>query len=100
MKYVRELNEKDRKAQLDLICEGFPWNTPEAMKARFDLLVRALRILFVSFEDETLASQIIATPYTIDFFGTPYTMAGIGFVATSEKFSAPASNRRFDERDL
>lgn len=85
MKYVRELNEKDRKAQLDLICEGFPWNTPEAMKARFDLLV-AHSNSFGSFEDETLVSQIIATPYTIDFFGTPYTMAGIGFVATSENF--------------
>lgn len=85
MKHVRELGEKDRKAQLELICEGFPWNTPEAMKERFDLLA-AHSDSFGSFEDDVLASQIISTPYTIDFYGTKYPMAGIGFVATSHSY--------------
>lgn len=85
MKHVRELGEKDRKAQLELICEGFPWNTPEAMKERFDLLA-AHSDSFGSFEDDVLASQIISTPYTIDFYGTKDPMAGIGFVATSHNY--------------
>lgn len=85
MKHVRRLGESDRKAQLELICEGFPWNTPTAMKERFDLLADHSDS-FGSFEDDVLASQIISTPYTIDFFGTKYSMAGLGFVATSQNY--------------
>lgn len=85
MKHVRQLGESDRKAQLELICEGFPWNTPTAMKDRFDLLT-GHSDSFGSFEDDVLASQIISTPYMIDFYGTKYSMAGIGFVATSQNY--------------
>lgn len=85
MKYVRQLKENDRKAQLELICEGFPWNTPSAMKERFDLLADHSDS-FGSFEGDVLASQIISTPYTINFYNTKYSMAGIGFVATSQHY--------------
>ncbi|MEY8542669.1 GNAT family N-acetyltransferase [Dubosiella newyorkensis] len=85
MKNVRELDRSDYEEQKKVICVGFPWNTKESIDARLRSLCEH-SYSFGSFEDEKLASQIIATPYTIDFHNALIPMAGIGFVATLPEF--------------
>ena len=54
-----------------------------------------------SYDDQgKLASQIMATPFAIDFHGTSYPMAGIGFVASYPEYRSQGRIDRIMRRIL
>ena len=83
--YVEWMKQAHKKF-LDLVAYAFQWELSEKNKERYRLLAEN-SWNYGSYDDQgKLASQIMATPFAIDFHGTSYPMAGIGFVASYPEY--------------
>ncbi|MGX7162282.1 GNAT family N-acetyltransferase [Enterococcus massiliensis] len=83
---VKEMGTLYTKEMLALVAYAFQWELSERNLKRFDMLTKN-SWNYGSFDDRgALASQVMATPFTVDFFGQQYKMAGIGFVASYPEY--------------
>lgn len=86
MKDIRLLDQEDYSSALALISYAFQWELTEKNISRYTLLANH-SWNYGSFDEEgNLASQIMATPFTVDLFGSIQKMMGIGFVASYPEY--------------
>ncbi|WP_122645237.1 GNAT family N-acetyltransferase [Enterococcus mediterraneensis] len=83
---VKEMGTLYTKEMLQLVSYAFQWELSERNIQRFELLTKN-SWNYGSFDEQgKLASQVMATPFSVDFFGQIYKMAGIGFVASYPEY--------------
>lgn len=100
MSDVRRMDEAGPQEVLDLVAYAFQWELSEKNKERYRLLAEN-SWNYGSYDDQgKLASQIMATPFAIDFHGTSYPMAGIGFVASYPEYRSQGRIDRIMRRIL
>lgn len=84
-KAVKRMNLSFVEDMYDLVVYAFHSEPTEERKRRFDeLTTHSLNYGF--FIDEHLTSQVMATPFQVNVYGTPYKMAGIGYVASYPEY--------------
>lgn len=81
---VRKI-QADFQQMFDLAAYAFVQNKSAEQKERFTYLAKNSEN-YGSFADEILASQIMATPFFINFWDQTFKMKGIGFVSTYPEF--------------
>jgi len=81
---VRKI-EGDFQQMFDLAAYAFGQNKSVAQVERFEYLAQHSQN-YGSFADEILASQIMATPFLVNFWEQTFKMKGIGFVSTYPEF--------------
>lgn len=79
---VKELKDAYKEEMFKLATYAFnAKNTPER-RERFQMIVKHSWNYGYFDEDGRLSSQVMATPFSVNFYGKEYLMAGIGYVAS------------------
>jgi predicted acetyltransferase len=100
MSDVRKMSEAGPQEVLDLVAYAFQWELSEKNKERYRLLAENSWNYGSYDEQGKLASQIMATPFSVDFHGISYPMAGIGFVASYPEYRSQGRIDRIMARIL
>ncbi|KAF1297171.1 hypothetical protein BAU15_06375 [Enterococcus sp. JM4C] len=85
MNKAEKLTESHIPQMLDLAAYAFNFPDPEAARERFEFLAQH-SWNYGDLDKDTLTSQVMATPFTVDFHGQEYSMAGVGFVASYPEY--------------
>ena len=79
---VKELGVAYQEAMFELATYAFNAQDTPARRERFKLIVENSWNYGFFDEEEQLTSQVMATPFSVEFYGQQYLMAGIGYVAS------------------
>lgn len=79
---VKELGVAYQEAMFELATYAFNVQDTPARRERFKLIVENSWNYGFFDEEEQLTSQVMATPFSVEFYGQQYLMAGIGYVAS------------------
>lgn len=86
MSDVKEMTLADVDQMMALVHYAFQWELSEKNRQRFQMLAEN-SWNFGSFDDKgQLASQVMATPFSVDLFGDTHLMVGVGFVASYPEY--------------
>ncbi|EPH60455.1 GNAT family N-acetyltransferase [Enterococcus casseliflavus] len=83
---VKKMTEFGSQEVLELVSYAFQWELNETNIKRYRKLAENSWNYGSYDEDGKLASQIMATIFDVNFHGTTYPMAGIGFVASYPEY--------------
>ncbi len=83
---VKKMTEFGSQEVLDLVSYAFQWELNETNIKRYRKLAENSWNYGSYDGDGKLASQIMATIFDVNFHGTTYPMAGIGFVASYPEY--------------
>lgn len=86
MSKIKKMDEGHLEEMLAVTSYAFQWELSERNRRRFAHLAQHSWSYGSFDEEDKLASQVMATPFTVDFWGTSYTMAGVGFVASLPEY--------------
>ncbi|MGC6767162.1 GNAT family N-acetyltransferase [Enterococcus sp. LJL51] len=87
---VRKIKKDEIPAMLELGAYAFNVEISERWRKRFDWIVKHSDG-YGYFEGETLTSQLLATPFKVNFHGVEYKMAGIGCVSSYPEYRGQGS---------
>lgn len=82
---VQKMQQEDYQKMFDLAQYAFQLDTSGDYQRRFEFLAKH-SINYGSFEGDNLASQVMLTPLTVQFFGQKHQMGGVGFVSSDPSF--------------
>lgn len=85
MSIAKKLTDDFIPQMFDLASYAFNFQNPEDSRTRFECMAEH-SWNYGDVADGTLTSQVMATPFTIDFHGQDYSMAGVGFVASYPEY--------------
>ncbi|MHC5268066.1 GNAT family N-acetyltransferase [Enterococcus sp. LJL98] len=85
MDQVRKMQQTDYQKMFDLAQYAFQLDQTGAYQKRFEFLAQH-SINYGSFAGEALASQVMVTPLTIQFFNQKHRMGGVGFVSSDPSY--------------
>ncbi|MBL1227899.1 GNAT family N-acetyltransferase [Enterococcus sp. BWB1-3] len=90
MEHIRKLELKDTKAMFDLAAYAFNSEVSDERKKRFDWIVEHSEA-YGYIEGEQLTSQLLSTPFAVDFHGSKYKMGGVGCVSSYPEYRRQGS---------
>lgn len=82
---VKRINEKNLDEMFQLAAYAFNAETTDKRKERFEKIVKH-SWNYGYFSDNILASQVISTPFIVNFHEVSYQMAGIGCVSSYPEY--------------
>ncbi|MGM0123720.1 hypothetical protein IGI37_001093 [Enterococcus sp. AZ194] len=85
MNEAKKLTDEYIPQMFDLAAYAFNFQEFEQSRKRFDVLAKH-SFNYGDLDGKTLTSQVMATPFTINFHGQSYSMAGVGFVASYPEY--------------
>lgn len=85
MPEIKKMNQEEYEQMFQLAQYAFQLDTSGAYQERFNYLAQH-SVNYGSFEGDHLASQVIATPFKVNFFNQVHSMMGIGFVSSDPSF--------------
>lgn len=86
MEEIKKMDASFVNEALDLVSYAFSWELSERNIKRYQWLAK-YSWNYGSFDNQgRLASQVMATPFSVNLFGKAYQMAGIGFVASYPEY--------------
>lgn len=85
MSGVKKMKQSEYQKMFDLAQYAFQFERSEAYQERFEYLAEH-SVNYGSFDEENLASQVMMTPFHVNFFGQKHRMAGVGFVSSDPSF--------------
>lgn len=85
MSGVKKMQQDDYQQMFDLAQYAFQVPANTASRERIEYLADH-SVNYGSFEGDNLASQVMMTPFHVNFFGQKHRMAGVGFVSSDPSF--------------
>lgn len=82
---VKKMTHEEINEMLTLAAYAFNVEATEQVKNRFDCLIRH-STSYGCFRGNVLATQLVSTPFTINFHGVAYKIAGIGCVSSYPEY--------------
>ncbi len=89
-KAIRQMGIKELNEMFDLAAYAFNSEKTEKRKEHFKQIVEHSQN-YGCFSENVLMSQVISTPFTVDFHGTVHKMAGIGCVSSYPEYRGQGS---------
>ena len=84
-KRVKKMGKEEMKEMFDLVIYAFNQEPTAERQERFEKLLSHTQS-YGFLIDEQLTSQVMATPFQVNFHGVRYPMAGIGYVASYPEY--------------